>query len=302
MVVNLQQFFLKLRSPGSLLILLLASISVHAEFIPPDKTTASTPRYENVQVSYPPGRYIYEINWQGIGVGRAEFAVSPPSAEGKITLEARAQSSGVVKLFYTLKHVSQTSVGTKPFQPIRFSSRQVENSRPTYRLVEYLPDGTMKARFWRPGKFDDHYELKPNNLTLDPLSAGILAASLPLQENGSAKFDVYNGKHRFIITFAIPGKEKITVNGKSYTAWKAIPSVQKLTDTKGEDRLRSAVIWIDDETKQIVKLESKVLIGHVRAELLETLPFDAPEGARGRLSPPEDLSLEDPGLLVDDKK
>ena len=272
-----------------------------AEFIPPEKTSASTPKYEGVAVNYPAGHYIYNVNWQGLEVGTAELFVSPPAdTPGReITLKAKARSGGLVKLFYELRHVSESLIQTSPFHPTRFSSRQLENTRAQYRTVTYGADGAIQSKFWKPGKTPEEYNFKTNNLTLDPIAAAILASSISIQPNMHAEFDVFNGKHRFIIGFQIEEQRQIKVAGKSYTAWKAVPSVKKLTDTNGETRLRSAAIWIDASTHTILKLESRVFIGSIRAELTSFEPSvekaSTPseiEQARGRLAAPESLPLE----------
>src|SRR5262249_17816095 len=71
--------------------------------------------------------------------------------------------------------------------------------------------------------------------------------------------------------------EEIKVAGQKVLADKIVPEVKRLTDTEGENRLRSCTIWIStDEQRNILKLESKVLIGSVTATLESVTPLPQP--------------------------
>ena len=91
-------------------------------------------------------------------------------------------------------------------------------------------------------------------------------------------FDVFNGTDRYLISFHVVGREKIKVAGKEYDAFKIRPSVKKLTDTEGEKRLRKVYVWVStDGSREVLKLESEVLLGSVSAKLVRFVPDPSPE-------------------------
>ena len=69
--------------------------------------------------------------------------------------------------------------------------------------------------------------------------------------------------------------EELKIMGKTRKAYKVTPSVDKLTDSKGEKRLKSAHFWISaDGRREILKLESEVFFGAVKAELVSFTPAE----------------------------
>ena len=73
-------------------------------------------------------------------------------------------------------------------------------------------------------------------------------------------------------------RERIKLrSGTEREVFRVIPSVQRLTDTKGEDRLKSATVFVAaDGTQEPLRLESKVFIGKVVAELAGFKPTPNP--------------------------
>ena len=58
---------------------------------------------------------------------------------------------------------------------------------------------------------------------------------------------------------------------------RVVPTVQKLTDTEGEKRIQSCKMWVSaDERREILRLESKVFVGSVTAELKGIEPLAVP--------------------------
>ena len=91
-------------------------------------------------------------------------------------------------------------------------------------------------------------------------------------------FDVFNGTDRYLISFHVVGRENIKVAGKEYDALKIRPSVKKLTDTEGEKRLRKVYVWVSsDGSREVLKVESEVLLGAVSARLVRFVPGPSPE-------------------------
>ena len=248
---------------------LAAAIPCRADFIPPDQVPVHTETYRPQKVLFSPGRYYYDISWENIPVASAEVDINynSPANHSVLRVEARVKTAKVIDLLYRLRHISQSFFHIDSFRPIKYISDQTENSRERYQEIVFREDGQTVSQLWKNNEPADAFQFTPNNQMLDPISAAFLARSIPIDVGTKASFDVFNGTHRFLISFDVVEKEQIKIGDAMVEAFRAVPSVQKLTDSEGEKRLKSATLWISaDENRQILKLESKVLIGRVKAK------------------------------------
>jgi len=256
----------------------------NADYIPPSQVVVKTKSYQPQETNFARGSYDYQISWQGIPVGDAWIRIGTAYRDGKrmFDVEATARSSKLVSLFYELRHRSESVFSAREIKPVEFLSQQTENSRFSHLEINFSPDGWIHAKSTkgRSNGPENSAELsfKPENPTFDPISATFLALSLPIDPAEDLSFDVFNGEHRYLISFHVEGREKVTVAGKQYDAYKIKPVVRKLTDTAGEKRLRKAYLWVSAEgSREVLKLESEVLIGSVSAKLVRFVPDTSPE-------------------------
>jgi Protein of unknown function (DUF3108) len=256
----------------------------NADYIPPSQVVVRTKAYQPQETNFPLGSYDYQISWQGIPVGSASIRVGTTYRDGKemLDVEATACSGRVVSLFYKLRHRSESIFSAQELKPVEFLSQQTENSRFTNLKIDFSPDGSInakidKGRLNSAGKSEE-VSFKSENTTFDPISAAFLARSLPVDPAEDLSFDVFNGEDRYLISLHVVGREKIKVAGKEYDALKIAPLVKKLTDTEGERRLRKVYLWVStDGRREVLKLESEVLIGSVSAKLVRFVPDTSPE-------------------------
>ncbi len=245
----------------------LISISlVQADYISPIDVDVKTEKYQPENINFESSEYKYKVSWQGLPVATANIEVN--NTNNAYSVKAGAKTKKWLSVFYKLKFESESEFESQSLKPIKFSSRQIENSKKKVKNVEFNDDGTIHAKSYKNGKKQQEFKFNTGNQTLDPITAAFFARSLNIEEGTKKTFDVFNGKHRFLITFKVGPKEEITVNNKNYLCYKVIPEVQKLTDSEGETRLKSASIWITaDSKREIIKIESDVLVGSVTAEL-----------------------------------
>ena len=253
----------------ALLLSLFVGLS-HAEYIQPSEVNIQTERYQPADSDFSTGTYHYKVAWQGMPVGKAKIDVrsSLRGATPFYHVRATAQTGKVIDIFYKLRHTSESLFEADSLKPVRFVTEQKEGSKEKIREVVFDDDGKIVSKRSKNGESRDTIEFQSDNLTLDPISAAFVARGLPIELGTTAAFDVFNGKHRYLISFLVEKRDTVRVGGRDYDAFKVVPSVQKLTDTKGEKRLKSAAIWITaDESRDVVLIESKVLIGSVSASL-----------------------------------
>jgi len=246
---------------------LFASALANAEYIEPGEVKVQTVAYQPGESELSVGTYHYKVAWQGIPVADAEVEVYPVISNGAPRkVVARTKTKGLVAAFYKMKHHSESMFEQGTFRPLHFSSNQKERRKKKFREVDFKKNGEVRSARWREGRGKIIQEFNPDNPLYDPISAAFLAKSLDLSVGKEVSFDVFNGKHRYLIDFVVEKLEKLEVKGKKVDAFKVVPSVEKLTDTEGEKKLRSAALWITaDGKRDILKLSSKVWIGSVVA-------------------------------------
>jgi hypothetical protein len=258
-----------------------------ADYIPPELVKVSTSKVSNQTLVFNPGKYSYTISWQGIPVASADIVLgeSPqlnrvdytPHA-GDVTMRVSAKTGKVISLLYKLRHTSESTFNLPELRPIAFTSDQTENSK--YRRTEILfsPNHSIASRIWKqPGDSvpSETSEFTSESFTLDPLFGALIARSLPVDMSTHTGFDVWNGKHRYLITFKVEGQDYIEIGKNKVLADRVVPNVQKLTDSEGEKRIKSCKMWVSaDDRREILKVESKVLVGSITATLkgIEALP------------------------------
>ena len=261
---------------------------VSADYIPPSQVVVRTKAYQPQETNFPRGSYEYQVAWQGVPVGSASIRIGTTYRGGKkmLDVEGTARSTKVVGVFYALRHRSESIFSAHDLKPIEFTSQQTENSRFTNVAVTFSPDGLIRSKIVK-GKVNsqgksEEVVFKSENATFDPITAAFLARSLPINPAEDLSFDIFNGQHRYLISFHVVGREKINVAGKDYDAFKVEPRVKKLTDTQGEKRLRKAYLWVSaDGSREVLKLESEVFFGSVSAKLVRFVPDTSPETTAG---------------------
>lgn len=299
MRVTCNRFFFATLVAAATAVHALSPACSRAEYIPPDRVQVKTKTYTPAGTKFPAGTYEYSLNWQGIPVGSATITVTTGSACSQddsapecSTVTARARTGSVIRIFYDLNHLSESVFRADSFTPVRFHSVQTENSKTKSREVTFARDGRIRGALYKGNKEEPEEEVtfESTNQTFDPISASFLARSLPIVEGEELSFDVFNGKHRFLITMKVVGKEKIKVGKVKRDAFKVQPTVKKLTDSEGEKRLHAAMLWISaDENRDVLKIKSRVAVGSVNAELVRFKPA-APlpdAAARAALKAPE---------------
>ncbi len=279
-----------------LLAFLLSAPHALAEFIEPGEVSVNTEKYAPGETNFARGTYVYDVTWQGLPVATAKVQVEENrfAADSLLRVEASAKTAKLIDLFYKMRFHSESFFNSSSLRPLSFSSVQKENSKEKVHRVRFASGGQIQSEYVRNGVQKNHRVFHSDNLTLDPISAAFVARSLPIEIGTKKDFDVYNGKHRYLISMEVAARENIEIEGKTYDAFKVIPSVKKLTDTKGETRLKSAYIWISaDENREVLALDSKVLVGRVKARLVGFVPdatdanTSSAEGKMVKITPPQ---------------
>lgn len=274
------------------ILLLGTAIDSFSEYIPPELVKVSTYRIDSHPLIYNPGKYTYSISWQGIPVASAEVIIgeSPKLKRadttpgiGDVSIRVSTKTAKVIDLLYKLRHTSESTFNLAELRPIAFTSEQTENSKFRRTEVLFSPNHDIVSKIWKESSLiepSEQSQFNSNNFTLDPLFGALLARSLPVGASTQTGFDIWNGKHRYLINFKIDGQDYILVGNNKVLADRVTPSVQKLTDSEGEKRIKSCTMWVSaDDRREILKLESKVFVGSISAVLKGVEPLVIPPTA-----------------------
>lgn len=247
-----------------------AGTAVLAEFVPPGEVNLKTEHYLPTIKNFETGVYKYDVAWQGIPVAESQILVRKENAGSNAFYDVAAEctTGSAISLFFRMHHVSESVFDANSFRPKSFNIREKKNSTFKSRVVNFKSSGSIHSKRWKNDKLEEELDFNPNNDVFDPIAGAFMARSLSIKEGEEKSFDVFNGKHRYLITFKIEARETIEVNERNYDTYRIRPTVRKLTDTEGEKKLKSATIWITaDFRREIVKIESSVWIGSVTVEL-----------------------------------
>ena len=154
--------------------------------------------------------------------------------------------------------------------------RLAENYR-TYRTeekAEFLPGG---VRSWRESTKVGAKKPKWKNFYVDGIrdiaGALLLARSQPLRDGDVVRLAVFPGEWMYLVTVRVEGREKIAWRGQQRDAIRAsfgIESIEKDYSLKPHKKFQRGTVWVsDDELRIPLRVEVKVFIGCVFAELAE---------------------------------
>ncbi|RJP89598.1 MAG: DUF3108 domain-containing protein [Desulfobacteraceae bacterium] len=279
MAINQKQIlinFLFLVILGATLVF-FQSFLLCAQSIPPGQVKITTPAY-SPSLSFKPqmGIYAYSVSWNGIPAASAELEVTRNG--DNYELKARARTAKAIDIIYKLRYHSETVISAKTLKPKHSVSVTKANSREKRTELDFLPNGEIHSIQKDKKGGQETLQFDPDNLTLDPYSAGFLALSQDWKAGDKRQFDTFNGKHRYLIELTALEETEIEVNGKIRKAVVIRPTVKKLTTTDPDPKkLREARIYIStDDSREILKISSDVFIGSVNTDLESFTPAGAP--------------------------
>lgn len=246
-------------------------------YVPASEVVVKTPVYDSQSYmeGFEPtlGEYNYRVSWQGIGAAYLKVFFDKIGDHYHITAKVRTNS--FVDIFYKLRYHATGVVAANNYSPIRTIIDQRENSRIKQADFEFLGNGAIHSVRWRDGKEEADEVFDPNNFTLDPFSAGLLARGLKWELGQEREFDTYVGKSRYLVRLKATDLTKMKVNGERDLVWVVEPSVKKLTATNPKQKLRKAKIFVTaDKKREIVQITSEVFIGSVKTKLTSIVPAD----------------------------
>jgi hypothetical protein len=221
-----------------------------------------------VEPFYPrDGTYVYEVAWEGIPAG--EVQIEEQREQGDLLLNTTARTYRLIDVFYKLRYIASASIDSMTFEPKWVRLTHKENSKLRVSKLDFRGSKVV-SRYRRLGRPAVYTDFENTGRFLDPFSAAFKARSLEWALGRKHVFKTYNGRAFYEIAMTAVARENVRVAGRIRSAWVIEPSVKNLDKGTAASKLRSARIYLsDDSARQVLRIESEVFIGTVSCELAE---------------------------------
>jgi len=268
------------------LVLGSASIAEQGLLISPESVPAYAPKF----YPYAEGeKAVYKATWNGmIAVATAEIYTTPSIVSGKEVYHVRveAQTSKLLDFIWRMRDTISSTFDAKGLSPSRFTFKQRENSR----IIDTDAHYNSSTNRWvinrqQVGKKTKKYEFESLN-TVDPITAVYLARSLDYKVGDRLYFNVFGGRHRYLLELHVVRKEPVEmVSGQVIDSFRIVPRIRNATKKGYAQRFSEAAIWISaDERRLPIKMTSKITFGNVYVELVQD-KIGVPSTPTGSRSP-----------------
>jgi hypothetical protein len=245
----------------------------HAERRPLSEISVVTPHYSpSATITPRRGLFEYDVEWEGIPVASASIEITDHSSFTKI--ETQAKSAKLIDLLYKLRYLAKGEFERTALTPITTHIDHRENSKQRLTNITFLPDGMINSVIAKVNKGEQStYSFKSENQTFDPFSSAVMAQSLPWDVGQSRKFDVFDGKNRYVITLQCIKKATRYILGKKTPVLIFEPKVfDENNNTKAAKLRRATITFTDDQFRDLVELDSEVFIGSIKASISSYSP------------------------------
>lgn len=218
-------------------------------------------------------RLRYVFGWSGIEAAEALTTLHRGS-DGVWTGTVKGGTTGLARTLWKLDADYTTKVAANDWKSS--SMRLTENYR-TYRTdekAEFLPGG---VRSWRENTKSGSKKPKWKNFYVEGIrdiaGALFLARSQRLRDGEVIRLAVFPGEWMYLVTVRVERREKISWRGNEREAIRAsldIESIEKDYSLKPHTKFQRGTVWVsDDELRIPLRIEVKVFVGSIFAELVE---------------------------------
>ena len=215
----------------------------------------------------------YVFGWSGIEAAEARTSLRR-GADGIWTANVTGGTKGWARTLWKLDADYQCEVLEKDWKTQRMKLTENYRAYRTEEKAEFLPGG---VRSWRESTKANAKKPKWKNFYIDGIrdiaGALLLARSQSLREGEVIRLAVFPGEWMYLVTVRVEGREKLSWRGSEKPVIRAslgIESIEKDYSLKPHKKFQRGTVWVsDDELRIPLRVEVKVFIGSVFAELVE---------------------------------
>ena len=213
----------------------------------------------------------YNFGWNGITAasGDLRFTKTP---EGHLQFDVTGGSTGLARSLweYDTKHTALSDART--LRPIRVDEVETIRGKQLITALTFTPEGVTSLREERKGTETKSKTRRfefPDLLSLN--SALLYQRTQPLKDGAVQRFVVYPSTSAYLCTITVAGRDRVSVPTGTYDAIKLdlkLDKVSKKRELQPHKKFRSATIWLSDDADRLVlRIETKIFVGTVFAEL-----------------------------------
>ena len=214
----------------------------------------------------------YVFGWSGIEAAAADVRLRP-RGDGTWECAVDGGTSGLARKLWKLDATYRATVAGEGWVPLE--SRLAENYR-RYRIeevFEYRPGGVRSRREnTKPGADPPRWREHAAPGLRDMSAALLLARSQPLRDGDEFSLAVFPGEDMYLVRVKVVGREKLSWRGEERDTVRLslrIDTIKKDGTTEPHRKFQRGSVWVSDDAVRLpLRVEVKVFIGHVFAELV----------------------------------
>lgn len=215
----------------------------------------------------------YVFGWSGIEAAEAKTTLRR-SSEGVWTGIVNGGTKGWARTLWKLDADYKTEFDERDWKSLRMRLTENYRSYRTDEKAEFLPGG---VRSWRESTKANAKKPKWKNFYIDGIrdiaGALLLARSQRLTEGDVIRLAVFPGEWMYLVTVRVESREKLSWRGSEKPVIRAslgIESIEKDYSLEPHRKFQRGTVWVsDDELRMPLRVEVKVFIGSVFAELVD---------------------------------
>ncbi len=222
-------------------------------------------------------RLIFRLRYGFISAGQAEMKVLALKSDGYghyYHIQTTARSSRTFDWVYKVRDVVNTYMDARTLLPIHFEKLLREGGYKADTFVDYFfEDSVARVKFlrYKDGmkiKKQETYEVKiPPSGVFDALSAFYYIRTLNLNNVDTLYIPAHEKRKVYNLPIIISGPEVVRVKAGKFRCWRLEPALMEEGIFKHEGKI---TIWMTaDELKIPVQMTTKVIVGHITAELVK---------------------------------
>jgi hypothetical protein len=215
----------------------------------------------------------YTFGWEGLSAAAAEVKLRR-GADGQWIGRVRGGTTGAARSLWKLDADYDTKLAADGWRSL--GATLTENYR-RYRVVEKMEFPGGGVRSWRESTRKGAGLPKWKNFYVagirDMAGALMLARSQPLKNGDRLSLAVFPGDWMYLVRAKVEGREKLRWRGQQRDVIRLSLAIDRINDDYSlspHKKFQSGTVWVsDDELRLPLRVEVKVFVGHVFAELAE---------------------------------
>lgn len=211
-----------------------------------------------------PERLVFDIIWGGwsfrwVNAGKATLELLPTERPDQWRIRSLAWCNKFFQSFYPVRDTVSSLIDARGIYPLRFEKRLHEGGYHAKVSAVYDQKAHTLATL------DTTLSIEP--FTHDVLSAFYFIRTQPLKVGDSFDLAAVSGKKKYNLRVICHGRETVKVPAGEFKTLMVEPVLKGDGLFKAKGKL---IIWVTDDAHHVpVKMQSKIPVGSIKAELVE---------------------------------